>query len=123
MVTIEEFKNKFYEDFAEFSEHITVSWYLSNTKGELEKMMDRRLHNLNVTSDFAENVVALLNHELSEQHFHKVEILLHGSLTSFIVEEEGESEMRVGPDGDIVRMRTQSHKLETTSYMVSSDYR
>ena len=57
-------------------------------------------------TDFAENVVADWKYELSDQHFHKWEILLFGAVLSFAV-----ADMNGHVD------------LQKYSYMVSSDYR
>ena len=59
--------------------------------------------------DFAENVNVIRKHELLEQYFHRAEILLFGSIISFLIKHEE------GAAGD--------YKLYTVSYMVSSDYR
>ena len=101
-----DFKIKFGALFHEFSRHLVPSWFLSNTKNEIMKPLSRRLSVLFSVTDFAENVVIDWKYELSEQHFHKREILLFGAVLSFAV---------VDTNGHI--------NLQHYSYMVSSDYR
>ena len=105
-LSIEEFKLKFSQVFKEYSHHLVVAWFLSNTKGELQKLSLGRLHILFVTTDFAENVVARRKYELADQHFHQIEILLFGAVVSFVVSDDS---------GDPI--------LRQMSFMVSSDYR
>ena len=103
---MEEFKQRFSLMFKEYSHHLLVAWFLCNTKTELQKLTLSRRHILFVTSDFAENVVAKRKHELADQHFHQIEILLFGAVVSFVeCVEDGVSVLR------------------QISFMVSSDYR
>ena len=75
---------------------------------ELQKCCIERSENLFITSDFAENVQVIRKHELSDQFFHRIEILLFGAVTSMVEKlEEGSDEL----------VPFQS------SYMVCSDYR
>ena len=92
--------------FQEFSSHIIPSWFLTNTKQELQKCCSSRATTLFITSDFAENVVVVRKYEVSDQYFHRVEILLWGAVASYVVTESNE---------ELV--------LRQESYMVSSDYR
>ena len=103
---IEEFKLRFSQLFQEYSHHLLVAWFLSNTKTELQKVSLSRRHILFVTSDFAENVVAKRKHELADQHFHQIEILLFGAVVSYVE--------CVEDDVPILRQM---------SFVVSSDYR
>ena len=102
----EEYRKKFAEVIQEFSRHIIPAWYLSNTKREIMRPLQRRLSLMFCTTDFAENIVAHRKYELAEQHFHKIEILLFGAVVS-IIEENDEGEMI----------------MHQYSYMISSDYR
>ena len=105
-LTIPEFREKFSILFQQFSRHIVPSWFLTNTKLELQKCCSGRASTLFITTDFAENVVVVRKYELSDQYFHRVEILLWGAVTSYMV---------TSGDGE--------PSICQFSYMVSSDYR
>ena len=106
---ISEYKTMFAEQFNVFARHIIPSWHLTNTKMEIMRPLERRQSIMFVVSDFAENVNVIHKHELLEQYFHRAEILLFGSIISFLIKPEE------GAAGD--------YKLYTVSYMVSSDYK
>ena len=105
-LSIPQFMASFEQLFQEFSSHIIPSWFLTNTKQELQKCCSSRATTLFITSDFAENVVVVRKYEVSDQYFHRVEILLWGAVASYVVTESNE---------ELV--------LRQESYMVSSDYR
>ena len=104
---LQEFIEKFKQQFKEYSRHIVISWFLSNTKTEIQKPSRLRETILFVTSDFAENVVVIRKYELAEQYFHRIEILLFGAVVSYVI-----------PRGE-----NQKSKIHHRSYMVSWDYR
>ena len=103
---LEEFRIKFGLLFHDFSRHIVPAWFLSNTKMEIMRPLQRRLCILFAVTDFAENVVATRKYELAEQHFHQTEILLFGAVVSLAETDE---------NGKVV--------LHQYSFMVSSDFR
>ena len=127
------FWDKFAILFNNFSKHIIAAWLLTNTKVEMIKPLPRRSLVLFVTTDFAENILVIRKHELADQYFHRIEILLFGAVVSFVVkapyEEEEEDRESVG--GGLVsragdrRSDFEEHglALHQRSYMVSSDYR
>ena len=104
---LQEFIEKFSKQFKEYSRHIVVSWFLTNTKNQIQKLSSARENILFVTSDFAENVTVIRKYELADQYFHRIEILLFGAVVSYIT--PGNEE--------------QDPQLHQRSYMVSSDYR
>ena len=106
IVTTTEFRQKFQQLFHEFSRHIVPSWFLTNTKLELQKCHASRSRTMFITSDFAENVLIIRKHELAEQFFHRVEILLFGAVVSYITTSDESDQV-----------------LHHASYIVSSDYR
>ena len=97
------------------------------------KPLPRRSLVLFVTTDFAENILVIRKHELADQYFHRIEILLFGAVVSFVVkapcEEEEKDRESVGGGifcqaGDCGNdFEDQSLALHQRSYMVSSDYR
>ena len=105
-LSIPQLRASFEQLFQEFSSHIIPSWFLTNTKLELQKCCSSRATTLFITTDFAENVVVVRKYEVSDQYFHRVEILLWGAVASYVVTRS---------DGELV--------LIQESYMVSSDYR
>ena len=127
------FWDKFAILFNNFSKHIIAAWLLTNTKVEMIKPLPRRSLVLFVTTDFAENILVIRKHELADQYFHRIEILLFGAVVSFVVkapyEEDEEDRESIG--GGLVsragdrgsNFEEQSLALHQTSYMVSSDYR
>ena len=115
-----DFKAKFTILFNEYARHIVSSWFLSNTKNEMMKPANRRKGILFVTTDFAENVVVVRKFEVADQYFHRIEILLFGAVSSFVVKEE---EVIVLPsEGEDIGDDPQL-KLYTASHMISSDYK
>ena len=98
-----DFQQKFRNLFSEFSHHIVPSWFLTNTKNEIMKPLSRRKDILFITSDFAENVLVIRKHELWNQYFHRIEILLFGGVASFMLND--------------------SEELVQSSHMISSDYK
>ena len=107
-LSIEEFRRKFSYLFHEYSRHIIPSWFLCNTKLELQKCQRNRSKTLFITTDFAENILVIRKHELADQFFHRIEILLFGAVVSYVKWEENSDEEPI---------------LHSCSYMVSSDYR
>ena len=105
-LSVNEFKNMFSKTFPVFSHHIVSSWYLTNVKLELQKPLASRSSILFITTDFAENVLIVRKHELSDQYFHRIEILLFGAVASFVT-----------------TMEMNDPVLKQYSYLVSSDYR
>ena len=101
------FREKLSELFTVFTNHIIPTWFLANCKSELQKCRSARSSILFVTSDFAENVKVIRKHELGEQFFHRIEILVFGAVASYFVTKEGQQELS-------------SHQR---SYIVSCDYR
>ena len=99
----------FAKQFNAFARHIIASWHLTNTKLEIMKPLECRQSIMFVVTDFAENVLVICKHELADQYFHRAEILLFGSVISFMVKPLD------GAAGD--------SRLYTVSYMVSSHYR
>ena len=127
------FWTKFAILFNDFSKHIITAWLLTNTKVEMIRPLARRSLVLFVTTDFAENILVIRKHELADQYFHRIEILLFGAVVSFVVKlpdgEEGESRKSGGGvlvsqagdhDSNFVE---QNLTLHQRSYMVLSDYR
>ena len=80
--SISQFMASFEKLFQEFSSHIIPSWFLTNTKQELQKCCSSCATTLFITSDFAENVVVVRKYEVSDQYFHRVEILSWGAVVS-----------------------------------------
>ena len=84
-------------------------------------------------TDSAENILVIRKHELADQYFHRIEILLFGAVVSFVVmlpvgEEEGGGGAGVQEGGGVeesVERQWDGHGLglHQTSYMVSSDFR
>ena len=107
-LSIEEFRRRFGHLFHEYSRHIIPSWFLSNTKFELQKYHSSRSSTLFITTDFAENILVVRKHELADQFFHRIEILLFGAVASYVMLDENDD---------------QEPTLHKSSYMVSSDYR
>ena len=95
-------------------------------KMELIKASPRRDKTLFVTSDFAENIVLVRKHELAEQYYHRVEILLFGAVISFTQDglpgalEELKGAVHNEEDYEAQMPDLQLHQ---SSYLVSSDYR
>ena len=119
------YRANFAVQFKEFSRHIVPAWFLSNMKMELIKASPRRKETLFVTSDFAENIVLVRKHELAEQYYHCVEILLFGAVISFT--EDGPIGVREGVEGALhnegdYEAQMPIHQLHQSSYLVSSDY-
>ena len=72
-----------------------------------------------VVSDFTENVVIIGKHEVSEQYFHRSEVMLFGAVVDILV--SGGDMIDGHPDAT---MESELEKKNLrTSYMVSSDYR
>ena len=69
----------------DFAHHIVVAWFLKNLKVEIMRPLPRRSLSLISTTDFPENILVIRKQELSEQYFHRVEILLFGAVVSFLV--------------------------------------
>ena len=105
-LTVSQFQQRFGQIFQEYVHHIVPSWYLTNVKHELQKCRDSRASTLFITSDFAENILIVRKYELSDQYFHRNEILLYGAVASYVKTEVS---------GELVPHQS--------SYMVSSDYR
>ena len=105
-LSIPHFMASFEKLFQEFSSHTIPSWFLTNTKLELQTYSSSHTTTLFITTDFAENVVVVRKYEVSDQYFHGVEILLWGAVASYVVTKS---------DEELV--------LRQESYMVSSDYR
>ena len=59
-------------------------------------------------TDFAENILVVRKHELADQFFHRIEILLFGAVASYVMLDENND---------------QEPTLHKSSYMVYSDYR
>ena len=120
------YRANFAVQFKEFSRHIVPAWFLSNMKMELIKASPRRDKTLFVTSDFAENIVLVRKHELAEQYYHRVEILLLGAVISFTQDglpgarEELKGAVHNEEDYEAQMPDLQLHQ---SSYLVSSDYR
>ena len=91
----------------EYTHHTILAWYLANSKIEIMRPLTRRARVLVVITDFAENVKVIRKHELSDQYFHRPEILLFGAVASVCLPEGGDQEIQ----------------LLNSSYMVCSDYR
>ena len=106
-LSLDKFMEKLRELFLEYTHHIIPSWFLTNTKQELQKCRSARRNILFVTTDFAENIQVIRKYELADQFFHRIEILLFGAVASFVVMKGGEEE-------------PSSHEH---SYIVSCDYR
>ena len=104
--TIPEFRVKFEMLFHEYSSHIVPSWFLTNTKLELQKCRSSRATTLFLTSDFAENVLIVRKYKLSDQYFKRPEVLLWGAVVSYV---------EITSEDEPV--------LHQSSYMVSSDYK
>ena len=127
------FRTKFAILFNDFSKHIIAAWLLTNTKVEMIKPLPRRSLVLFVTTDFAENILVIRKHELADQYFHRIEILLFGAVVSFVVKapyEKEEEDCESGGGGLVSQasyresnLEEQSLALHQRSYMVSSDYR
>ena len=101
-----QFMNMFCKTFPVFPNHIVSFWYLTNVKLELQKPLASRSSILFITTNFAENVLIVRKHELSDQYFHRIEILLFGAVASFVT-----------------TMEMNDPVLKQYSYLVSSDYR
>ena len=106
-LSLDKFMEKLRELFLEYTHHIIPSWFLTNTKQELQKCRRTRSNILFVTTDFAENIHVIREYELAYRFFHQIEILLFGTVASFVVMKGGEEE-------------PSSHEH---SYVVSCDYR
>lgn len=106
-VSLQEFKIKLGVLVESYSHHTILSWYLTNCKVEMIRPLARRAGVLFITTDFAENVLVIRKHELSEQFFHRIEILLWGGVVSFLLPVRGQEQPQ----------------LFSSSYMISSDYR
>ena len=115
LVSLQEFRKRFCQLFTNYSHHIIDSWFLTNTKLELQRPRLARSEILFVISDFVKNVTVLQKHDLSEQYFHRVEILLFGAVVSLIRHTEADSS-----EAGRVPLNSQ---LNQTSYMISSNYR
>ena len=81
----EDFSTKFAVIFNDFARHIIVIQFLTNSKVEMMRPLPRRSLSLISTTDFPENILVIRKQELSEQYFHRVEILLFGAVVSFLV--------------------------------------
>ena len=122
----------------EFSQHIVTAWFLTNTKVEMIRPLERRSLALFFTTDFAENILVVRKHELADQYFHRIEILLFGAVVCFVEKipdgEDGGSKKSADQDVIGAAIGSQAGDQESTSensnltlhqrsYMVSSDYR
>ena len=97
------------------------------------KPMKRRGLVLFFTTDFAENILLIRKHELADQYFHRIEILLFGAVVSFVVvlpvgEEAGGGGAGVQEEGGVEESSERQRDdhglgLHQRSYMVSSDFR
>ena len=101
--------------------------------------LPRRSLSLICTTDFAENNPLIRKQELSEQYFHRVEILLFGAVVSFVVKvPSGEDDKEINSTDDntanLVELGQEEEEgvndsvrqrlgLHHQSCMVSSDYR
>ena len=135
----EDFITKFVVIFNDFAPHIIVAWFLTNSKVEMMRPLPRRSLSLICTTDFAENILVIRKRELSEQYFHRVEILLFGAVVSFVVKvPSGEDDKEINSTDDntanLVELGHEEEEgvndsvrqhlgLHHQSYMVSSDYR
>ena len=127
------FWDQFATLFNELARHIVAAWFLSNTKIELIRPLKRRQLILFFTTDFAENILVIRKHELSEQYYHRIEILLFGAVASFVVKvpeiRAGEANSPEGKEAESQQYGREEDDeqrglgLNQRSYMVSSDYR
>ena len=116
-----------------------MAWFLTNTKVEMMRPLPRRSLSLICTTDFAENILVIRKRELSEQYFHRVEILLFGAVVSFAANissggDHKENNYSADDSENLVELCQEEKEgendsvrhhlgLHHQSYMVSSDYR
>ena len=62
-----------------------MAWFLTNSKVEMMRPLPSRSFSIICTTAIVENILVIRKRELSEQYFHRVEILLFGAVVSFVV--------------------------------------
>lgn len=68
----------FKNEFAKFSEHQVVAWFLSNTKNLAFSKSQMEPHILTQNADFAQNLLHIKKHETAEEYFKRKQTTLHG---------------------------------------------
>ena len=74
-----DFLERFKAEFPKYSQHEVEFWYLNAVQNAAFSNMPK--HAMASVTDFAENVVIEPRHAVSEEHFHKKQIALLGTVT------------------------------------------
>ena len=76
------FSELFVSDFDDYAKHTVEYWFLNAVKIEAFDPTNQPSHALVGVSDFAQNVQVEKKVEMAEEHFHKAQIAIFGTVVS-----------------------------------------
>ena len=74
---------RFTKDFEKFAAHKVEHWYLNTLKNYCSDKETQMPGSLVSISDFAQNIKISKKNYISEEYFHKAQIAMYGSVSSF----------------------------------------
>ena len=81
-IPIDDFVEKFKEEFHDYSKHEVESWYLNAVRGAAFSPGYMPDHVIGQVMDFGQNLVHDKRHAISEEYFHKAQSALHVCVTT-----------------------------------------